>query len=422
MATLPADTFDASASASSERRYTTVAIILHWVIAAAILFQMVAGKWMVAQGDDATDTVFTVFQIHKTVGLSIFALTLARIVWRLANPAPALPQGMTAFERFAANGAHIGFYVFLIAVPLTGWAMASVSPTGVPTFYLLLEALPFAHLPLLTESGLDVRHDAELILKAVHANLSLAMGLLIALHIAAALKHQFIARDNLIARMVVSARTQPNSVARASIAGIAASTTLMFIIGGIAWGVQQSASYHPASEANLEAAPASAGAWVIDHEQSVLGFTVTYTGNDVAGTIGAWTADIVFNTQDLFAASATVTIDMTSVSLGDATLQAQAAGGDGFDLANHATATYEASNFERLDDQTYVANGKLTLRGISVDAPLSFTFAQTDGIATVSGSTSLNRLDFGVGAVGAADEAWLLYGVDVAFDLTAQQP
>ncbi len=421
MTTLPVDNLDTS----STRRYTTVAIVLHWAIAAAILFQLVGGKWMVSAGASATGSVFTVFQIHKTVGLTILALTLARIIWRLANPAPALPDGMSPFERFAASITHLGFYAFLIAVPLSGWAMASVSPTGVPTFFLLLDSLPFAHLPLLGDAGLTERHTAEAFLKSVHYYLALAMGLLIVLHIAAALKHQFIAKDNLIARMIISARSAPNSVAKASIGGIAAATALMFLVGGIAWGIGQTAGYRSATFAD-SAAPAERGstpdAWVIDHEASALGFTITYTGNEVAGTIGSWTGDILFDPNDLESASATITIDMTSLSLGDATLQAQASGGDGFDLANHATATYQADQFTRTDDGSYQAEGTLTLRGVSLDVPLSFTFDESDGAATVTGTTSVNRLDFGIGAVGAANEAWLLYQVDIAFDLTATRP
>lgn len=421
MTTLPVDSLDTF----SARRYTTVAIVLHWAIAIAILFQLVGGKWMVSAGAAATGSVFTVFQIHKTVGLTILALTLARIIWRLANPAPALPDGMNRLERFAASITHLGFYAFLIAVPLSGWAMASVSPTGVPTFFLLLDILPFAHLPLLGDAGLTERHTAEAFLKGVHYYLALAMGLLIVLHVAAALKHQFIAKDNLIARMIISARSAPNSIAKASVGGIAAAAALVFLVGGIAWGIGQSTSYRPATaadasgEADLSSTP---DAWVIDQAASSLGFTITYTGNDIAGTIGSWTGNILFDPNNLESASATITIDMTSAALNDATLQAQASGGDGFDLANHATATYQANQFARADDDRYLADGTLTLRGVSIDVPLSFTFEETDGVATVLGSASVNRLDFGIGAVGAANEAWLLYQVDIAFDLTATRP
>lgn len=406
-----------SADATTDRRYTNVAIILHWVIAIAIFAQIIGGKWMVSAGAAATGSLFTIFQLHKTIGLTILALTLARIIWRLAHPAPPLPSGMSPVERFAASATHIGFYALLILVPLSGWAMASVSPTGVPTFYLLLKNLPFAHLPMLGEAGLTERHSAEAFLKTVHEALSLAMGVLVALHIAAALKHQFFARDNLIARMVLSARRLPQSASKGGVGLVAALAALAFLGGGIVWGVTQKsgATGSPVAEVALP----QTGQWAIDHERSSLSFTITFTGNAVIGEVANWSADIRFDPDDLDNASALISLDMTSVTLANPTLQAQAAAGDGFDLANHATATYEAAEFTRTDDGRFLASGVLTLRGTGVTVPVSFTFDESDGVANVQGSAQLSRLDFSIGAVGAADEAWLLYGVDVAFDLIA---
>jgi cytochrome b561 len=404
---------------TTDRRYTSVAIILHWVIAVAVLAQIVGGKWMVSADATATGSVFTIFQLHKTIGLTILGLTLARIIWRLAHPAPGLPDGMSRLEVLAASGTHIGFYGFLILVPLSGWAMASVSPTGVPTFFLLMESLPFGHLPLLGEAGLPERHAAEAFLKTVHEIMSLAMGLLVALHVAAALKHQLIARDNLIARMILSARTLPQSASKAGVGALAAFATLAFLGGGIAWGIAQKPGGIGPESAPL--ATAQSGQWAIDHDQSSLSFTITFTGNTVIGEVANWSADIQFDPDDLDNASALITIDMASVTLANPTLQAQARTGDGFDLANHATATYQAGTFTRTDDGAFLADGALTLRGTSVDVPVRFTFEESDDTANVEGNAELSRLDFGIGAVGAADEAWLLYGVDVSFDLVANR-
>lgn len=410
----------ASTDRASARRYTNVAIILHWVIAFAIFAQVAGGKWMVSAGAAATGSVFTVFQVHKTIGLTILGLTLARIIWRLAHPAPVLPTGMSRLEHLAASATHMGFYALLIAVPLSGWAMASVSPTGVPTFYLLLENLPFAHLPLLGgEAGLAERHSAEVFLKGVHENLSLAMGLLVVVHIAAALKHQFFAKDNLIARMVLSARTSPQSAAKAGAGVLAGIVTIAFLGGGIAWGITQKTD-GPATQA-ASFAPAALSEWVIDHDRSALGFTITFTGNEVIGEVANWSGDVSFDPQALEDARVSVTIDMASLSLANSTLQAQSSGGDGFDTASHPTATYDASTFSRNGDDSFTADGTLTLRGISADVPLTFTFEEVDGLATVVGGTELNRLNFDIGAVGAADEAWLLYGVDITFALTANR-
>lgn len=409
-----------SADVASARRYTNVAIILHWVIAIAIFAQLAGGKWMTSASAAATGSVFTIFQVHKTIGLTILGLTIARIIWRLAHPSPTLPNGMNRFEIFAASATHIGFYALLILVPLSGWAMASVSPTGVPTFFLLLESLPFGHLPLLGgEASLAVRHSAEVFLKGAHENLSFAMALLIALHVAAALKHQFLSKDNLIARMVFSARTLPQSTAKAGIGLLAALATFAFLGGGIVWGIVQKMEGPAPQITSL--APAASSDWVIDHEASELGFTIIFSGNEVFGEVANWSGSINFDPQRLEDASATITIDMASITLANSTVQAQTAGGDGFDLANHPTATYEASAFVRHEDGSFSAEGTLTVRGIGVSVPLTFTFEEADSVATVQGQTVINRLNFDIGAVGAADEAWLLYGVDITFSLTASR-
>lgn len=408
------------AAASSARRYTSVAIILHWVIALAIIVQLAGGRWMVSAGAAATGSVFAVFQIHKTVGLTVLALTLARIIWRLAHPAPALPSGMNQFEKLAAALTHIGFYALLILLPLSGWAMASVSPTGVPTFFLLLESLPFAHLPLLGEAaGLPERHSAEAFLKDVHNLLALAMAALIVLHIAAALKHQFIARDHLIARMILSARSLPQSAARPGIGLLAGLATLGFLGGGIVWGLAQKDGAPTLQTAEL--GDANVTGWVVDHDRSALSFFISFTGNPVVGEVANWSAQIDFDPDDLISASALISIDTSSIMLANSTLQAQSAGSDGFDTANHALATYQATTFSRNDDGSFTAAGTLTVRGVSVDTPLTFSFDERDGTAFVEGSAELNRLDFGVGTVGAANEAWLLHAVTVNFSIQASR-
>ncbi|MEM1288002.1 MAG: cytochrome b/b6 domain-containing protein [Pseudomonadota bacterium] len=422
--TIAIDQARTSQVADTDRRYTSLAIILHWVIAFAIFFQMTSGKWMVSAGAAATPWVFTTFQIHKTVGISILALTLARIIWRLANPAPALPGGMKRWEISVSKLTHVAFYALLVIIPLTGWAMASVSPTGVPTFFLLLESLPFAHIPF-GAMTLEMRHSVEVLFKQAHANLSLLMGVLIFLHIAAALKHQFVARDNLIARMLISARTTPISIPSFATGCVALGSAFLLVAGGIAWGIAQKSVTPAATETETEtvaAAAASADAWIVDQDQSQLGFTLTFSGNPVTGMIANWSADVIFEPSALDQARAEVTIDMASMTLSDGILQAQSAGGDGFDTANHPTATFFAENFEAADDGTFIADGTLTLRGVSVPAPVAFSFEETDGVASVSGSVELNRIDFGIGAVSAADEAWIKHAVLVELDLVATRP
>ncbi|MEG2314331.1 cytochrome b, partial [Brevundimonas sp.] len=104
-------------------RYSVVAITLHWLIAIAILSMIPMGWWMSDAINDPSQQAlaYRVFQIHKSVGFLILALTVLRVLWRLTHPVPALPLEMKGWEQFAARATHVAFYALMIAMPLTGW-------------------------------------------------------------------------------------------------------------------------------------------------------------------------------------------------------------------------------------------------------------------------------------------------------------
>jgi cytochrome b561/polyisoprenoid-binding protein YceI len=394
-----------------QTRYTSVAIALHWLIAIAILFQLASGWWMHEADDEGDAFIFTLFQVHKTAGLTVLALTLARLFWRMTHPVPALPQGMSGFERFAAHGAHAGLYALMVLVPLSGWAMVSVSPTGVPTYFLLLDSLPFAHLPIEVEDN----KLAEEWLIFIHMVLAYTMGGLMLAHVAAALKHQLIARDGLINRMKPGSGL-PVAFAARPMAAVVAFGFSAALIGG---GVMAGRADAPDSAVSTNAQ--SLGDWQVDGENSSLGFVVQFSGASVGGSFASWSADVTFEPEQLDASRAEIVVQTASVSIGDPYLSPQATGSDGFASEAHPDAVFVSEAFSVNPDGGYLAQGTLTLRGISVPLTLNFIFEETDGVAKVSGSGSVNRLDFGIGQSNAADEGWLKYPVEIVFDLTAQR-
>jgi cytochrome b561 len=112
---------------SNEQRYTAVAIVLHWAIAAAILANLLIGWWMKsAIGETPTQArAIAAFQLHKSIGLTVLLLTALRLVWRFTHKPPPLPAGMARWERFATRGTHWAFYILMVLVPLSGWTYAS---------------------------------------------------------------------------------------------------------------------------------------------------------------------------------------------------------------------------------------------------------------------------------------------------------
>lgn len=181
-------------------RYTYVAMALHWLIASAIAVMLATGFWMVdaIKVPETQATAFHTYQFHKSLGLTILVLSLCRLGWRLLHPPPALPSEMGSLSRFAAHSTHIVFYALMISMPISGWAMVSASPIGMPT--VVFDWFEVPHIPWL-ENVAD-KAAAEAQLKQMHLAAALTMSGLLCLHIAAALKHQFIDRDDLIMRIV----------------------------------------------------------------------------------------------------------------------------------------------------------------------------------------------------------------------------
>jgi cytochrome b561 len=131
------------------------------------------------------------YALHKSVGVLILGLTVARLAWRLSSPRPVALGPSRAYERVLAHGVHIAFYIVLIALPLTGWLMSSAANFSVNVFGLF--TLPDLVAP---DKAL------EQTFKAVHTWLGWGLAGLLALHVAGALKHHFFLRNDTLRRML----------------------------------------------------------------------------------------------------------------------------------------------------------------------------------------------------------------------------
>lgn len=177
--------------------YSRVAMLLHWGIAAAILGQMALGLYMVRLPAGSMSQ-FENFQLHKSIGITILLLTGVRILWRLGHRPPPLPAQMPRWERAAATASHHLLYLFMVVLPLTGWAIVSASPLNLPT--MLYGRVPWPHIPGLQQVA-DRRAVAEGFSEA-HEILAVLMLGLVALHVAAALRHHLLLKDDILMRMV----------------------------------------------------------------------------------------------------------------------------------------------------------------------------------------------------------------------------
>ncbi|HYC98605.1 cytochrome b [Brevundimonas sp.] len=175
--------------AEPRNRYSTVSLVLHWLIAALVVTQIA----LIAAHEATEGPISREFvTLHKSVGLSILMLTLVRLGWRIANPAIPLPVAMPRWQKLLARTNHVLFYVLLLAMPLVGWAASSAAGRDIVWFGLF-------EWPLLPISG--GRETAGQLMD-LHEAAAKLLIFLVVLHIAGALKHQFLDRDNVLHRMI----------------------------------------------------------------------------------------------------------------------------------------------------------------------------------------------------------------------------
>lgn len=191
------------AAGNTHASWGWIARLLHWLSAGVILFLLGLGFYMVEilSGQDSATLLerFSLTQTHKSWGFVAFVLVILRLIWRALNPTPALPAGMSRWERLAAHGGHIALYVCMVAMPVSGWLMASASPLqdvyGIKNLVFELFELPDPFQP-----GSE---DLDLLFKRVHFYVGLTLVLLVVGHTAAAIKHQFVKKDGLLRRMLL---------------------------------------------------------------------------------------------------------------------------------------------------------------------------------------------------------------------------
>lgn len=174
-------------------RYNAVSAGLHWITALLVVVQIWVGFEF--SGMERGDGRTLWFNWHKTLGVAILLLSLARLGWRIYSPPPPLPQELPAWQRMLARTNHALFYVVLIGLPLTGWMYLSTGkPSLTSSTTPLVGGLSWPFIPGLPRGA----HGS---FEEVHIMLVWVTFALLALHVAAALKHQFVDGERASGRM-----------------------------------------------------------------------------------------------------------------------------------------------------------------------------------------------------------------------------
>jgi cytochrome b561/polyisoprenoid-binding protein YceI len=393
---------------NSTAQYGAVAKTFHWLtalgIAAVIPLGIIANDMPYDTAEQLADKAW-LFSLHKTVGVTLFFIALARILWAISQPKPAPLHPDRRAETLLAEIVHWLLYGSLVLVPLSGWVHHAATEGFAPIWWPFGQNLPLVpeSVPLSeTAAGLHIVFERVLILSLF-------------LHIAGAIKHALIDKDDTLARMLPGRRvtSAPKSQTHRKL--------LPPVLAGIVWaaaiGVGSVLGVYHKGTAIAAEAPAlqkvESDSTVTD---GTLGITVRQMGSEVTGRFADWTADITFDETVASGVSGSVDVEIaiTSLTLGSVTQQAM--GPDYFASSEFPTARFTADLIAR--DTGYLAEGVLTLRGLEQPVSLPFDLTLDGETARVEGSTELDRRSFDIGA-GMTDDSQLGFAVIVSVNLTA---
>lgn len=330
--------------------YTRTAISLHWLVALLVFAGWGIGFY--AHELPASPDKARLFSWHKWIGVTVFLLAVLRAGWRVTHPAPVLPASVARWQQSGARISHVLLYLLLLVLPLSGWLMSSAK--GFPTVY-------FGVLPLPDLLAKD--EPLGKLLSQVHKILAFALAGLVAVHVAAAIKHHAFDRDDVLRRML------PALVA----------VTLALLLA-----------------ASAALAPVATGA-------SRITATFRQMNVPVEGEFTSFRGGVAFTPQVPGGSRATLEVDTGSFTLGDAEYDAEARGREWLDSKTHPRAVYTADRIAARGADRYVASGTLALKGRSVPLDVPFTTRDAKSGRVFEGEFPLSRKAFGIGGAGWAD-------------------
>ncbi len=392
---------------NSPRSYGSVAKTLHWLTALFILTAIPLGVVANNLPYDTSGQLATkgwLFSLHKTVGIAAFSVAVLRILWAATQPKPALLHPDRRLESWAADTVHWMLYASLVIVPLSGWLHHAATQGFAPILWPFGQSLPLV----------PVDDGVAHFFAAWHWLFTKVLVAALILHIAGALKHHLIDRDDTLRRMLpgrIAAGDAQTGHPRGPVA-VAVAIWAVLMAGGSALGLATQDG--TAEVPQLEAQPSG---WIV--QDGTLAITATQFGSPVEGRFTDWTAAIEFNPDAPGPEMGTVAVQIAvpSVTLGSVTSEALKP--EFFDAEAHPTAAFDAVILKAEGIDAYVADGTLTLKGATMPLSLPFTLALDGDDARMNGETVIDRRDFDIGTTNYADEGTVAHNVRVSVNLTA---
>ncbi|GGB79136.1 cytochrome b/b6 domain-containing protein [Henriciella pelagia] len=384
-------------------RYSAIAIALHWAIALGII-GMIALGWNM----DGNESLY---QLHKSIGITILVLTIARIVWRVMNPPPPLPDDMKPLEKTASHLVHWAFYGLMLAMPLTGWLLVSTSHDfDIPTVIFGLVSWP--DIPGVSFLANETGHA---IVEFFHSKLAWVAIVLLGLHVAGAVKHEISAEEGVLKRMLpglFGKTDKPSPPPRGFLAAFGAAIGFFALIAFVPMlftggsGASTTTSETPANMSSN---------WTVDPAQSGIYFSGIHDGSEYEGAFGDWNANIRFDPEQLADARAVITVRTGSVTASKKLYTDSLKSAEWFNVSGFPTATATLENFQKTGDGRYSADLTLAIKDSSVTVPFTFELDIDGNEARMKGEATVQRTPLNLGQTSDPTADWV--GENVLIDV-----
>lgn len=385
--------------------YNLVARILHWSIALLIFWAI--GLGLIAEKMPNSPDKIELFVLHKSAGFTVLVLAVIRLFWCLMHP-PA-PLGLPPRQEKMAAVGHWGLYLLMLAVPFSGWLLNSTA--GYPFAWFNLISIPYI-------PGLE--GESRELYSSLHIYLFYGIALMVAGHVAMLVVHKFVDGINLLPRML------PGKVFFGVNALI---ITLAVLLGFTFYRAETAIPESTDSPQAIAQLPAGAG---VDSNQSLIEsesplwqlvaipdnfkFTNSYAGQPFAGAIREFTPKIYFDPTNPADGVIDVTIKTQSITTNNKDWDRTIKGGQWFSTDAYPRAHYISRNIHA-EGGKFVANGELTLKGITKPITVTFEWQNDNGNAKFVGSASIDRREFEIGSGSWATNDSVAYEVVLDIDL-----
>lgn len=365
--------------------YHFLSKLTHWSSALIILGLLLLGIYMTSL--DFSDFKLQLYMLHKSFGLLVLGLLFVRILSFLFFKRPKAIEAHKPWERFLSRAVHIFLYGGLLLMPISGWVMSSAGDYTVQFFGL--------HMPdVVTKNEFLFENSKE-----AHEILAYILIVIIGVHVAGALKHHFIDRDETLKRMTSKAFGFKGGVVLVAVLAVWSLFLVALLVSGFRYSVEIERALQVQENVPDETAfvVSDIQGWVIDLSQSTMVFSASQYGQGFKGQFEEFGGQIFFDPDRLDESRVRIEVDIQSLRTGSADRDAQALAPDWFNASVYPKAVFEADQFERVNDRAFVADGVLRVRDVALPFTLPFNLDFIDDAAFMRSEFSINRLDYEFG-------------------------